>query len=351
MNEGEQGGGRQEEWKSHLRRVPGLVCAYRWLRDGWWRMRAALPLGSGAKRRIASVWGGDAVGRDSPTRRAPREWLDSKEVLWGYVFPQFGGLDWYHYVAQRYCPQPRGMGLSLCCGDGHVERDFLRYGVCEAAEGVDASPDAIEVCQREAEAAGLSERLSYRVQDVERGRLRPSSYDVVVAWMALHHLRRLTHVFREVRRALRPGGVFIVNEYVGPARFQVPTRRVAVINEILQELPEELRRLRGGGIKERFDPPKLPEIIRHDPSEAVCSHRILPLLRRNFVLAECVEYGGTVLNWLLSGIVQNFRSDDAEHRKWLDRLYAAEREVLESGKFGTDFAFVIAERSEDRVAE
>ena len=270
-------------------------------------------------------------------------------MLWGYVFPQFGGMDWYHYVAQRHCHQPRGMGLSLCCGDGHVERDFLRYGLCQAAEGMDASADAIEVCQREAEAAGLSDRLGYRVADAERARLRAGSYDVVVAWMALHHLRRLDHVFGEVRRALKPGGIFIANEYVGPARFQVPPRQVAVINAVLQGLPEDLRRLRAGGIKERFDPPTLAEIIGHDPSEAVCSHRILPLLRRHFVVVECIEYGGTVLNWVLSGIIQNFRPDDPEHREWLDRLYAAEREMLESGEFASDFAFVIGRRPEDRA--
>ena len=346
MGEEERGGERPGEWKRRLKRVPGAVAAYRWLRHGWWRLRAGLAVGSGAKRRVAGVWGGDARERAA---RTPRDWLDSQEVLWRYVFPQFGGDDWYQYVKHRYCAEPRALGLSLCCGDGHIERDFIKRGLCAQAEGVDVAPEAVAVCRREAEAAGLSDRLSYRVADVERARLPADRYDIVVAWMALHHVRRLGHVFREVRRALRPGGIFVVNEYVGPSRFQVPVPRVEFINSLLRELPGELRRTQGGWVKERFERPLLWEIVNHDPSEAVRSDRILPLLRRHFALAECIGYGGTVLYWLLQGIVHNFDPDDPEHRAHLDRLYAAEREALASGRLQSDFAFAVARAPADGV--
>ena len=197
----------------------------------------------------------------------------------------------------------------------------------------------------------MADRLTYETADLERTRLRRNSYDVVVAWMALHHLRGLRHVFREVRQSLKPGGIFIVNEYVGPARFQVPDRQAELINSLLAEVPEELRRKPDGELKERFARPPLWEIIGHDASEAVSSHRIMSALGRQFAVAERVEYGGTILNWLLEGIVQNFQPDSPEHRAVLDRLYAAEREVIESREFASDFAFVIAQRPEDSGPE
>jgi len=317
---------------------------WRAVRDIWWRLRAGFPVGLVGKRRVSAVWGGDAHERKG---RIPRDWLDHMDVLRGYVFPQFGGVDWYQHVRERYCPEPRELGLSLCCGDGHVERDFVRYGLCKAAEGVEVAPEAVEVCRREAEAAGLSDRLRYWAGDVERAHLPRGKYNVVVAWMGLHHLRRLDHVFEEVRRALKPGGILIANEYVGPARFQVPRERVDAINTLLAELPEEVRRLESGDVKERFDAPSLAEVVRHDPSEAVRSDRILPTMRRWLTVVECIEYGGSILYWLLQGIVHNFDAENSEHRALLNHLYGVEREGIEGGRWPSDFAFVVAQRPEE----
>jgi SAM-dependent methyltransferase len=239
---------------------------------------------------------------------------------------------------------PRPLGLSICCGDGEVERNLIRYRICQSAKGIDISPQAIELARSRASEAGMDGALSYRVGDVERLSLEPGKYDLVVAWMALHHLRRLSHVFRQVRRTLKPGGIFVVNEYVGPARFQLPDRQVAFVNSFLSTIPEELRRKPDGQIKARFERAPVRQIIRHDPSEAVSSHRLLPLLRRHFDIAECVGYGGTLLNWVLEDVIQNFDPAKPDHRRLLDDLYETEREALRSGDFASDFAFVIARR-------
>ena len=340
-------------WRDHLTRIPGIRPAYRALRAGWWKakdtandtywlMRGALPITPKAKGRVSDVWGESAAGLDAGVEWRTKGWLGVDDVLWRYVFPQFGGKDWYRYLAERYCPQPRPLALSLCSGFGHIERDFVKHGICVSAEGVDVSPEAVEVSRRAAEAAGLSDRLSYRVADIERAHLEAGKYDIIVAWMALHHLRRLKHVFRQVRRALKPDGILILNEYVGPARFQLPDPQVALINLALSPVPEGLRRLPDGRCKDRFDRPLLRDIISRDPSEAVRSDRILPCLRRHLVILEHIQYGGTILDSVLQGISQNFDSGNPDHRAVLDRLYAAEREALAGGEFPSDFAFAVA---------
>jgi len=340
-------------WREQAKRIPCLRPAYRALRAGWWkakdtanetywRMRGALPVSPKAKGRVSEVWGESATGLDAGVEWKAKGWLGVDDVLWRYVFPRFGGKDWYRYLAERYCPQPRALALSLCCGSGAVEREFIKYGICASVEGIDISAEAVEVCRRAAEADGMPDRLSYRVLDIERVRLDAAKYDMIIGWMALHHLRPLKHVFREVRRALKPDGIFVLNEYVGPARFQLPGSQVALINAALSQVPEELRRLPDGRCKDRFERPRLREIIRRDPSEAVRSNRILPCLRQHLFVLEHIQYGGTILDSVLQGISQNFDSTDPDHRAVLDRLYAAEREVLASGEFSGDFAFAVA---------
>ncbi len=342
-------------WRTYLKRIPGLQSLYRSLRAGWWktkdtandlywRMRGALPANLTAKHRVSDVWGKDAVALDTKADWRAKGWLGIEDILWGYVFPKFDGKDWYQYLASHYCKPPRALALSLCCGSGEVERNFLRLHLCNAAEGTDISPQAIKVCRRSAESAGLLDRLTYHVSDVEHAQLDPAKYDLIIAWMAFHHLRRLDHVFREVKRALKPNGIFILNEYVGPARFQVHDQQVALVNTALLQIPEELRRLPDGRYKDSFSRPSLREIINHDPSEAIRSHRILPLLKRHLEIVECIEYGGCLLNWLMQGISQNFDPGNPEHKAVLTRLFEIEREALQNGGFTSDFAFVIARR-------
>ncbi len=337
-----------------LKLIPGLRPLYRALRATWWktkdtandlywRTRGALPVNLTAKHRVSDVWGQDAAALDTKADWRAKGWLGVEDILWDYVFPKFGGKDWYQYLAERYCQPPRALALSLCCGSGEVERNFLRLNLCQTAEGTDISSQAIEVCRRAATSAGLSDRLTYSVADVERALLPPEKYDLIIAWMAFHHLRRLDHIFREVKRALKPDGIFIMNEYVGPARFQVPDQQVALINSALIQIPTELRRLPDGRYKDNFRRPSLREIINHDPSEAIRSHRILPSLRRHLELVECIEYGGCLLNWLMQGISQNFDPGNAEHKAVLSHLIELEREALKQG-FTSDFAFVIARR-------
>jgi hypothetical protein len=51
-------------------------------------------------------------------------------------------------------------------------------------------------------------------------------------------------------------------------------------------------------------------MLRSDPSAAVESAAILPLLHQYFDVIEIKPYGGALLHVLFSGIGQNFLADD-----------------------------------------
>jgi SAM-dependent methyltransferase len=271
--------------------------------------------------------------------------LSCDQVLEDYVYAQLGGVNWYGFIRRYSGPEPFDLGLSLCCGEGAVERNLVRYGVCRACEGIDISPQALTYAREAARKAGVS-TITYRIADVEKVKLEPERYDLAAGWMGLHHLKRLGPVFAQLKQGLRAKGIFVVNEYVGPARFQMPGLQAELINTWLQKLPEELRRTPSGEIRDVFLPPTVQQVIARDPSEAFSSDRILPELRRHFDIVAQVDYGGVLLQWVLADLTQNFDPENAEHRAWLQRLYEAEREVLRSGTLPSDFTFIIARKPE-----
>jgi len=324
-----------------LTRVPGLrrlVHAARAVRARAAALRRSV---GGDKGRTADTWGRHAAAKAAGAPEAQRYWTSSPQILKEYIFGYFGGIDWYGFIRTRYCDPTREHGLSLCCGDGFTERQLVLWDSIRRCEGIDLSEEAIAVARAQAEAEGLH-TMTYRVADIETLTLPPESYDLVVFWQGLHHLRRPERILREVGRALRPEGILLVNDYVGPARFQLPQVQVDLINKWLKQLPPELRREPNGVIRETFTPPTVEQVIAFDASEAVCSDQILPILTRDFPILERIDWGGALLQFLLDGIVQNFSPEDPEHRAWITRLCEADNEVLEKGVLPTSFTFVIA---------
>ena len=63
---------------------------------------------------------------------------------------------------------------------------------------------------------------------------RADAYDVVVAHSVLHHVENLEHAYAQIERCMRPDATLIVNEYVGPNRFQYSDDVLSIINALLR---------------------------------------------------------------------------------------------------------------------
>jgi len=96
----------------------------------------------------------------------------------------------------------------------------------ERITGVDISPDQTRRATRQAKEAGQDDTLSFRVADARQALCEAEGqYDVVLALNALHHFSHLEETMRLIARALRPGGLLIMDEYVGPQGSSGPARR------------------------------------------------------------------------------------------------------------------------------
>lgn len=239
---------------------------------------------------------------------------------------------------------PLERALTLGCGTGEFERKLAGYEICRSHEGFDLSPESIRAASEKASEEGL-DGLSYEVRDIDRISLSPARYDLVFGIQSVHHFSRLEHVFTEVYQALKPGGFFILHEFVGPSRFQWTDRQLEAVNGVLKLLPERYRRnLKAGGneLISHVSRPAVKEMIRTDPSEAARSSEILEVLPEYFRIIEARELGGALIQLVMEGITGNFDYDSPEDMKLLKLIFQLEDILMDMGELSSDFIFVIA---------
>jgi O-antigen biosynthesis protein len=249
--------------------------------------------------------------------------------------------DWRE-VLRTFLPGPVPEILVLGCGGGEDALVYLERGMAEKVLGVDVSPRAIGVASRAAQELGLADRATFRVLELETAKIE-GTFSLIVAGQCLHHVRNLESLFDRIRSALAPDGLFALNEYVGPSRFQWSDRVERYMNRLLEALPDRYRREGPGGpLRGPVRRPAPETVAASDDSEAVRSAEILPLLEAQFEVLLRRDYGGTLLQSVLAGIAANFDPDKDVDRSMIELLVAFEEEMIDARVIPSDFTFVVA---------
>lgn len=302
--------------------------------------------------------------------------------------------DWIDHTLQAHLAErlPLQRCLSLGCGRGRVERQWAERQAFLACDAYDISPASIADAAQQASQAGFSQ-IHYAVADIDRIELPAQHYDAVWAVASAHHFSQLEHVFAQVAQALKPDGLFILHEYVGANRFQFGARQGQIIEACLNLLPVQYRLLppppaapadgaaplprtqrRNPGWVVRRTVDKLREgtllstagrhwrrrqaigagqrpiketalptersVIAIDPSEAVRSAEIMPVLESLFEVIDYRPLGGSILQFLLADIAGNFQDEAGE--QWLDIFFRLEDALMACGDLPSDFATIVA---------
>lgn len=284
-------------------------------------------------------------------------WLDSPLIQNLYVQPLTGmvftsGEDvWLKKLIAQFEISPNSSWLSIGCGNGGWELYIAESGFCEQIEGIDISPHAIRIAQEAASSRNIS-KAHFRASDIQAERLPEQAYDVVLFSMSLHHVERLEYVLAEVLRSLRPGGFLIINEYVGPSRWQWSDQRLTIINTLLSTLPPHYRvHSQRDEIKTLEERPSI-EFMKHiDPSESVRSADILPIVRSYFEIAAEFPYGGAILHKLLEYIVGNFSPNRAEDIELLLMVCSFEQALVKAGIVENDFTALVARKRKSAIRQ
>lgn len=234
--------------------------------------------------------------------------------------------------------------LSVGCGTGALERELAGLNTFRGCDAYDIAPGALEVAKAEAARAGYA-HIHYHLRDINRVSLPQNYYDAVWFNGSLHHVEALERVYEQVAYTLKPDGYLFFNEYIGPSRFDFTPRQKEVMTAALALIPRRFRHCFVPDAPEFQDSAQIPDpkaVAAADPSEAVRSAEIMPLLRRYFDVLMVNEMGGTLLHFLLSGIAGNFRADDPDSMVVLRLLMSIEDMLLEVGDLRSDFAVVAA---------
>jgi SAM-dependent methyltransferase len=300
-------------------------------------MRARTPL-----ERVAQLW-------DETTRAraiAPIQgWLDSPLVLEGYVqWRQSGSAarNWLPGLAARLRLPANGRWASLGCGSGGTEIHAAEQKLFQAMDAFDVSPTSLEQAREASERHGVP-WIRFEHRDLNTIELPQATYDAIVFCMSLHHVSALEHVLDQVVQSLRPGGMLLVNEFVGPRQFQFTNVQLKLVRVLLATMPERLRRsCHGGGLKSEYVRMPIEHWNRVDPSEAVRSDEILPEIQKRFELIHRGDYGGTLLGLLLEYIIHNFDAGDREATTVLNGLFQVEGALIRTRFLPSDYTVLAA---------
>lgn len=243
-----------------------------------------------------------------------------------------------------FIPQALDHVLSVGCGFGEFERRLVRLGVAKTVHGVDVSEHAIADARASAIQAGYGDRISYEVVDLNAIDLPAARYDGIFAVSSMHHIEALEKAFANFGHALKPGAPLFIDEYVGPARFQIDETVLDLMNGILEILPTRLKLPSSGrdAPRERMARMPLGWFEENDPSEAVRSDEIMTTLQAGFDIVDLRPYGGAIQHLMLSEIAGNFLDDVEEHRASLRLIAFIEDALEEHGVIGSDFAAIVA---------
>jgi len=233
--------------------------------------------------------------------------------------------------------------LTIGCGFGDLERGYSQYGFTASHEGIDIASGAVEAAGEAARAEGHT-HIRYWMADMNTAELPPSTYDVLFAHQSVHHIEQLEHLAEQARRALKPGGLFMLNEYVGLNRLQVAPDQQEFGSGLLRLLPERYVRKPDGTLRRHMELSTAEQVSAYDPSEAVRSEDIADVLSGTLDLMERRDYGGNILHMSLHNIVGNFCTDDPRDNAWLSWLFDAEDRLLGEDGITSDFTVLVYRR-------
>ena len=150
-------------------------------------------------------WG--EVGKDPEN---PQIWHDP------VLFRAFFGKEYNRLVDRAVACGPRI--LELGCGEGRLSLELAARGM--QVTGIDLSEERIKRANAHADSAHVESPPTFLIGDLNIFGLPANTYDCIVAHDSLHHILHLGRLCDEVEKSLKPGGSFLVMDYIGMGRIR-----------------------------------------------------------------------------------------------------------------------------------
>ena len=159
---------------------------------------------------------------------------------WNWMVSGSAEIDHVEYISQRYLKGKKNLtAFSPGCGGGGNEIRWAETGLFERIDACDLSEPRIAGAKSSVEQKDLAGIVHFKVGDM-RTVSGSALYDLVITEGSLHHFYPMHAALERIKTLLKPGGMLIVNDFVGPSRFQWTPRQLQAANAILDLDPPSL---------------------------------------------------------------------------------------------------------------
>lgn len=249
------------------------------------------------------------------------------------------GMDVWDYVVAAVNRRPGCQLLSLGSGPcgaeiGMAQRFTGNYRV----DCTDINSDLLTKGKEKAQSLGLSFR--FICQDINLLSLPEHSYDVVFAHAALHHFVALEDIFRQVKRALKPDGEFILYEVIPRNGMLMWPETNEVVQRLWKSLPDRLKYEHPGSPPE-FRPERPNRDCSVEGFECIRSQDIYPLIKKMFRTRIEVQGFAFARRFLDNDFGPNYSLASHEDRALIELLIELDDVYLESGKLKPETIFMV----------
>ena len=124
-------------------------------------------------------------------------------------------------IHQRLLTTPGRRIADIGFGAGWSSIALARAYPDAIVDGLDLDPESVDLAQRNAAAEGLSDRITFRVQDAADPALA-GHYDLVCAFECIHDMTQPVPVLRAMRNLLAPDGAVLIGDSLVAEEFTAP---------------------------------------------------------------------------------------------------------------------------------
>ena len=252
---------------------------------------------------------------------------------------------WYTKTIQA---RPTPFGRILTFGDGNgpaFEAHLTRKDATEIVYVNISSGEGMRFKQRVAD-LGIDIPCHFIKADVNAFNFSSLDlFDTIIDIGAFHHFENFESIFPQLNDLLKPDGFMMVDEYVGPSKWEFDRYVIDIINQWLTSLPKELI-----ACSEKVKQEDFLQLWKQsgDPSESIRSGDLDEMLRRYFTLIEATSFGGTLLQpFFLTSHMNPCRLNiDNWHNTEIgvseaERLEHLEHKLIQSGEIQKDYLYYI----------
>ena len=160
---------------------------------------------------------------------------------------------------------------------------------------------------------GLEDAITFIRGDAFQLAREPAQYKIFVHWNnSLHHMMNVESAVEWSWQVLKPGGLFYMDDFVGPDRFQWTPITLLAATAIRQSLVD--RFLVNPQHPEKMLPRVMQKVnaekMRESDPSGLRSSSILKCVKARFPSAEIVLTGGAIYHLALSDILARFAEEE-----------------------------------------